>query len=477
MYNRKRGQEMMSNQIEIAVESGKIRIEIIQEDIFRCVFSKKPIENRESLIISSKQPEKVFYQVEEDSEKICISTKKLLLEIHKKSEQFLWQNQVTGERYVKELGRELTPIDVIHYTTGGEEPVVDRVKTVDGERNFIRNLVPEVDRKAYRGKLHFQWDEKEGIYGLGQGEEGIYNYRGHNQYLYQHNMRIPMPIFVSDHCYGVLFDCCSLMTFNDELDDSYIFMDTVDQMDYYFIGGQCMDDVIRGYRYLTGAAVMLPKWAFGYVQSKEAYHSTKELVDTVKKYRERKVPLDCIVQDWNTWEPGNWGEKLVDQTRYADLKEGMREIHNSHVHTMVSVWPNMNPGGKNHTEFFEAGLLLNDYSTYNAFSPEGREMYWKQANEELFSGGFDSWWCDSTEPFSGPDWSGEVKREPWERYMLVGQEHKQYIDASKVNAFALEHAKGIYENQRKTTQEKRVLNLTRSGYAASQRYGTVLWSG
>lgn len=137
----------------------------------------------------------------------------------------------------------------------------------------------------------------------------------------------------------------------------------------------------------------------------------------------------------------------------------------------------MNSGTKDYEEFLESGHMLHDLATYDAFSEEARAMYWRQAEEGLFSQGFDSWWCDSTEPFSGPDWGGEVKREPWERFMLVGNEHKQYIDPARANTYALYHARGIYENQRKTTEEKRVLNLTRSGYAASQRYGTMLWSG
>ena len=69
------------------------------------------------------------------------------------------------------------------------------------------------------------------------------------------------------------------------------------------------------------------------------------------------------------------------------------------------------------------------------------------------------------------------KREPWERFQLVGGEHKKYLDPAVANAFALEHAKGIYENQRKAREDMRVLNLTRSGYASGQKYAAMLWSG
>ena len=145
-----------------------------------------------------------------------------------------------------------------------------------------------------------------------------------------------------------------------------------------------------------------------------------------------------------------------------------RKLHDMHIHTMVSVWPNMNAGTEDYEEMKDAELLLNDYATYDAFSEKGREIYWNQAERELFSGGFDSWWCDSTEPFSGPDWNGEFKREPWERFRLVGDEHRKFLGAGRANLYAAAHAKGIYENQRKAAPDKRVLNLTRSGYASSQ---------
>ncbi len=95
------------------------------------------------------------------------------------------------------------------------------------------------------------------------------------------------------------------MTFESQGEDAHFFFDTIDQMDYYFVAGECLDELIKGFRHLTGRAQMLPKWAYGYIQSKEAYLSQQELVDTVAEYRRRNVPIDGIVQDWQSWEEGN----------------------------------------------------------------------------------------------------------------------------------------------------------------------------
>lgn len=459
------------------LKEGTLVIMPVRDNIVRVIYTKNETILPPSIMLEESAGESVPYEKKEQDEKIIISTAKLKVSVNKNTGICCFSNSVTNKVYLQEAGKSLIPTDVIRYAMSEENAQVKRVKTVDGERNFVENMKLYVDRKAYRGKLMFAWEEEEAIHGLGQFEEGIYDYRHHVQYLYQHNMRIPVPFFVSSRCYGLFMDCGSLMTFNDDENGSYIFMDTIDQMDYYFIAGENLDQIIDGYRYLTGKATMLPRWAFGYMQSKEAYKTGKELMDTAARYRELHVPIDCIIQDWNTWEEGKWGEKILDPVRYPDMEHTLEQLHDMHVHAMISIWPNMDEKGSNHAEMMKAGHMLMDFSTYDAFSKEARKLYWKQLNEGLFSKGFDAWWCDSSEPFSGPDWNGEVKREPWERYLLVGNEHKKFIDPTQANAYSLYHAKGIYENQRNTSQEKRVVNLTRSSYASGQRYGVILWSG
>ncbi|MFV0362516.1 MAG: TIM-barrel domain-containing protein [Suipraeoptans sp.] len=465
--------QISDSQILVEFDKGTFNIYGIKENIVRMVYSiNRDIESASELIESK---ECVKIDAVDETEKLCIRTSQLIISIEKTSGDVKWLDRNTGKVLLREKGKELRKAALIKYTTRGEKPKIERVHTVDGERNFVKNLVPIEDGIIYKGKLKFEFKDEESIHGLGQSEEGIYNYRSHVQYLYQHNMRIPIPFMVSSEGYGILFDAACLMTFNDDERGNYIYLDAIPQLDYYFISGDS-DTCISGYRTLTGKASMLPKYSFGYVQSKEAYNTQEELIDVASEYRKRGIGLDVIVQDWNTWEDGKWGNKIVDKKRYPNLSKMNEELHGLNVHSMVSVWPNMNSGTENYKEMEENNLLLNDYATYDAFSEEGRKLYWKQMNEELFSGGFDAWWCDSTEPFSGPDWNGEYMREPWERFNLVGEEHKKFLEPTKANLYATMHAKGIYENQRKES-DNRVLNLTRSGYTSIQKYGTVLWSG
>jgi len=352
------------------------------------------------------------------------------------------------------------------------DPVVKVIQTVDGQRTFIENLKTEYDRRAWRVSFSIAFEADEHIYGLGQDEDGILDKRGHIEYLYQHNMKTPMPMFVSSRGYAVLFNCACLMVFDDTSDLCQITLECVDQLDFYVIYGT-MDQIIAGYRRLTGTATEMPDWVLGYWQSKEKYTSQQELVDVAQRHRDLGIPLDVIVQDWKTWVGDLWGDKHLDRERYPDLRKATDQLKDMNVHSIVSVWPNMNTGGKDHQEFAKKGMLLNDFSTYDAFNPEARAVYWKQSEEELYSGGFDGWWCDSTEPFTSPDWCGEIKLPEDQRYDLVGGEHEKYLDPTVANAYALVHAQGIFENQ----PVKPVINLTRSGWAGIQKYGVILWAG
>ena len=241
-------------------EAGEVEIviEAVREDIIRVRQAREKVKDMPSFLVEEniREREKPEAVIREEEGKIFLGLKKLTAEVSADTGIITWRMSESGKKLLTENGRSLVEKPVYKYTTGEEAPVIDRVKTVDGERNFIKNLKKVEDRKAYRGKLNFLFDKEEKIYGLGQAEEGIYNLRHHTQYLYQHNMRIPMPMFYSGNGYGVFVDCTSLMTFTDDENGSYLFLDTVEQIDYYVIAGLSPDEVIDGFRFLTGKAAI-----------------------------------------------------------------------------------------------------------------------------------------------------------------------------------------------------------------------------
>lgn len=365
---------------------------------------------------------------------------------------------------------ELNERDVTKGVVEGE-PIIKTTKTVDGQRTVIENLTFKFSHKAYKAKVALNIGTDEQIYGFGQDEDGVLNKRYGTTYLFQHNMIIPVPFFISSKGYGVLVDCSSLMKFNGDQDKAILTLECVKQVDLYVITGD-VDTIISGYRQLTGKASKMPDWVFGFMQSKESYKDQWELLEVAKKHREAGVPLDVVIQDWETWEGDLWGEKKVDHSRYPNLAGLKESLHKMNLHSLISVWPNMNVGGDNHKEFAENDYLLNDYSTYNAFDGEARKLYYRQCEEGL-SEGFDGWWCDNSEPFPIADWNCAVKKEQLERYRLVGATHNEYLGDKKANVYALYHAKTFWENEK----YRPTVNLSRAGYAGIQKYGVILWAG
>lgn len=358
----------------------------------------------------------------------------------------------------------------------------NRISILDSSSNLLLSenqrhfgKIKVLNDSGYSIRQDFIWKPSEALYGLGQQQEGIMNWRGHSVVLYQKNKYIAMPVLLSSEGYGLLWNNYSLSKFNDLNGASYFSSELADKIDYYFIYGPKPDSVISGLRLLTGQAPMFPKWAFGYIQSKERYKNQDEIINVVKEYRKRHIPLDCIVLDWQYWTGSQWGQKSFDSVRFSSPELMMKRLHEDlNAHLMISIWPKMGVTASDFKEMKQhPGFLYTENekeSVYDAFNPEARNLYWDQANRGIFSKGVDAWWCDATEPeLKGWDWQADNFRKIMKPAIGTGTRY--------MNAYPLMQSKGIYENQRKTTIGKRVFILTRSAFPGLQRYGASCWSG
>jgi alpha-D-xyloside xylohydrolase len=461
----------------IQTSAGRIKLTPYSERIVRVRYTRRPeFSRKKSLIVETPAPE-MEYSVSEAEDHLHFCTAEISILVNKETAALTYQDK-TGRLLTKEPdcgGKTLVDTEVVR-------PVFDESTQIrasvgpDGLHARAEGYRETIDRHAYEAKLEFQWAEGEALYGLGSHEEGMFNLRGQRQLLYQHNMKVVVPVLVSTRGYGILFDSGALMRFHDDREGSFLWSEVVTELDYYFVLGPEFDQIVRGIRQLTGRAPLLPKWAYGYWQSKERYRTQDELIAIVDEYRQRGLPLDCIVLDWHSWPNGLWGQKSLDPERFPDPTSMVADLHKRNARLMVSVWPNMASGGDNWKEMKTCGYLLGDHSTYDAFRPEARRLYWEQAERGLFSHGIDAWWCDCTEPFQA-DWQGAKAPWPSERMRICTEEAKKYLDPEFVNLYSLVHSQGIYSGQRSATSEKRVVNLTRSGYAGQHRYGTITWSG
>ena len=313
----------------------------------------------------------------------------------------------------------------------------DLLKTPIGTLLNEKQLLKKIsDEDVLTIQQDFKWVDGEVLYGLGQFQNGIMNWRGSKIELYQQNKVAVSPMLVSTNGYGILWDNYSYTIFNDTDEGSYIWSEVADGINYYFIYGPEIDQVIGGYRTLTGKAPMFGKWAFGYIQSKERYKTQKELLRIVKKYRDQNIPLDIIVQDWKYWKKGQWGQKSFDEQRFPDPQKMITQLHDDYnVHIMISVWPSMDPSSPDYQEMVKnPGFLYRDdgkTDLYDAFNEKARKLYWEQAYNGLFSKGIDAWWCDATEPELENFFRDQMKPS-------IG------TGARYMNAYSLMQSKGIY---------------------------------
>ncbi|MCE4562868.1 DUF5110 domain-containing protein [Maribellus sp. CM-23] len=258
-----------------------------------------------------------------------------------------------------------------------------------------------------------------------------------------------------------------------------------DQIDYYFMKGNSVDDVISRYRTLTGKAQVMPKWAMGFWQSRERYKTQEELLSTLDEFRKRRIPIDNIVQDWSYWPVEKWGSHDFDTARFPDVEGMIKQVHDKHARILISVWPKFYLGTEHYKEFDKYGWIYQQAikdsicdwifpgyigSFYDAYSEDARKLFWKQIDEKLYSKGIDAWWLDATEPDILSNASVEYRKKLMNPTALGPS--TQYF-----NAYALMNAKGIYEGQRAKNPVDRVFILTRSGFSGMQRYGTTTWSG
>ena len=288
------------------------------------------------------------------------------------------------------------------------------------------------------------------------------------------------------------------------------------QLDYYFMAGENADEVISGYRTLTGKAQIMPDWLLGFWQSRERYKTQDEILGALKGFRDRKLPIDNIVMDWNYWTPDSWGAFTFDPTRFSSPKKMIDDIHAMNAKIMISCWPKYYLTVDNFKELNEKGMIYQQsvkdslydwlgykYAFYDAYDETARKIFWRQLYENLGTIGMDAWWMDASEPnvryctdmnyrklVCGPTKYGSSD-EFFNAYSIVNAEaiydgQRGYETAVEKKGINPTDSKALYDNatwnqdghsNTFSPENSRVFLLTRNGFAGEQRFSTATWSG
>ena len=402
------------------------------------------------------KPSAVAFTVQESPEALTLASEKLRIVA----------NKTTGAlAFFDAAGKELT-------RERAETPSTIKEVTISGE-------------PTYEISHTFTLAPDESVYGLGQYNRPYMDYRGQEVLLVQTNIGTVVPFLISTRRYGILWDIYSKMTFKDDTSGATLWAESAPAgVDYYFVAGDTMDGVIAGYRDLTGAAPMFPKAAFGLFMSKERYKTQDRLIEVVRNFRADGFPLDYIVQDWQYWgsdSDGTWSGMIWNKERFPDPVGLTKTLHDElHVKLMNSIWPSIGNDTALARELDTKGLrfaplhwISKKARVYDAYSAEGRAIYFKHIKSGLLDVGVDALWMDGTEVEVGGachDPIG-VERDIKNLGRNAMGDFTRYL-----NPYSLLTTQGTYEGQR-ATSNKRVFTLTRSAWAGQQRYAALPWSG
>ncbi|MGA9450296.1 MAG: TIM-barrel domain-containing protein [Verrucomicrobiia bacterium] len=427
-----------------------MKVQFYADNVVRVVkWTPNGTSEKASLVVIQTNPPNLKIDFQETAEIVTLASSKITLQLSKGDGaiQYLARD---GQTILKEQGEAvITPVKIEHETN------------------------------AFSIQQNFKLTPDEGVYGLGQHQSGYMNYRGRTVKLVQANTQAVTPFLISTAGYGILWDNYSKTIFADNPLKMSLWSDVADNVDYYFIAGKNMDQVIAGYRNLTGPAPLYGKWAYGYWQSKEHYATRDELLGVAQQYRQRHIPIDNLVQDWNYWGGNtNWSGMFFDEKTYPNPKEMIDVLHRENFHLMISIWAGLGPATPIYKDMEQRGYLYPPvgwagFRFFDAYNPAANDLYWQYVSQGLFTQGIDGWWMDSTEP----DIVNALTKESEEYEMKrVGTNHLGSF-ARYLNTYPLLDTESVYKHQRAETDRKRVYILTRSTFAGQQRAAATTWSG
>ncbi|MFA6950197.1 MAG: TIM-barrel domain-containing protein [Lentimicrobiaceae bacterium] len=442
------GYKDLGNSIELNVSDGQYLIEPMNEKIIHVTFRPVGKKLKNFCYAVDMKPVSIKREIIETDEKLTIDTEGIDLLITKK------------------------PFNISYYYDD-KLLVSENDGYQESDTSWMLNFRITNNEVLYGGGARALGMNRRG-YRLKMYNKAHYGYETHSEL-----MNYTLPMILSSNRYAILFDNAGLgyLDLDSKKNNTVAYETFSGTPDYHVIAGDNWSDVINQYTLLTGRQPLPPRWAFGNFSSRFGYHSQKETENTVNKFFDDDIPLDAVIIDiyWFGKEiQGSMGnfewytdsfpspQKMME--RFA--KKGVKTVLVSEpfILTTSTKWKEavnqrvlgLNSQGNPYAYDFYFG----NTGLIDLYKPEARQWFWN-IYKGLTQQGVAGWWGDLGEP--------EVH--PADMVHAIGTANEIH------NAYGHEWAKLIYEGYQKDFPSIRPFILMRAGYAGSQRYGIIPWSG
>ncbi len=339
---------------------------------------------------------------------------------------------------------------------------------------FNRHFEPIVGGD-YKLTVHFNANQGEKLYGMGQYQHENLNLKGTVLELAQRNSQASIPFVLSSLGYGFFWHNPAVGRASFATNGTIWEAESTKQMDYVVYVGDTPAQIIQAYVHDTGLPPMMPEYGLGFWQCKLRYWNQDQVLHIAREYHRRGIPLDVIVVDFFHWP--YTGDFRFDNEFFPDPEAMVKELDAMGIKLMCSIWPQVDRRSENYRELLKNGLLIRTskgtnvaslgsdctFQFIDATNPATQTYVWEKLKKNYHDIGVKMFWLDEAEPELDPYDFGNF------RYHIgsvleIGNIYPQYYSAM------------FYDNQKKAGQEE-IVNLVRCAWAGSQRYGALVWSG
>ncbi|RZK43081.1 MAG: DUF4968 domain-containing protein [Pedobacter sp.] len=454
-----------NNKFYFSDGNAKVEVRVVSDEIIRVRLAPHGVflDDFSYAVPQVDQKVSTFF-LKETEDFYAISTNTVTCKVNKADFLISFSDNLTG----MEMSKDAAPM---HWEENVEFGgyYVYATKDCLPEENFF-GLGDKSGNLNLRGRKFVNWNTD--AYSFGWDQDPLYR---------------TIPFYIGVHqsaAYGVFFDNTfrSYFDFGRENNEKTSFWSDGGELQYYYIHGPHMMDVVKRYQTLTGTHKLPPKWALGYHQCRWSYYPESKVRDIAQGFRENKIPCDAIYLDidyMDGYRCFTWNKKY-----FPDPKGMIKDLANIGMKTVVMIDPGIKvddnywvfkEGKENNyfcrrsDDYFMEGHVWPGRCQFPDFTnPKVRE-WWGGLYKELIDLGVAGFWNDMNEPavFGAGTFPNDV-RHNFDGYR--GSHRKAH------NVYGMQMVRSTYDGLKKLMRNKRPFTITRAGYSGVQRYACV-WTG